>query len=82
MQQFNFRYLKITGAITALALGSGLIGLGLNTQAQDQVSQDQNAALNVIAKMTEGQRTYYQKNGQFRAPINDNQKRFRTHFTE
>ncbi|GFE69133.1 type IV pilin-like G/H family protein [Chroococcus sp. FPU101] len=76
MQQFNFRCLRITGAITTLALATGLIGLSLNTHAQDQVDRDQNAALQVVAKMTEGQRTYYQKNGQFRAPINDIKKDF------
>ncbi|PSF32463.1 hypothetical protein C7H19_21435 [Aphanothece hegewaldii CCALA 016] len=76
MQQFNFRCIKITGAITALALGTGLIGLSLKTHAQNQVDRDQNAALQVVAKMTEGQRTYYQKNGQFRAPINDIKKDF------
>lgn len=48
----------------SLLLASSLLGLSLSTQAQDQTDQDQNTALQVVAKMTEGQRTYYQKNGQ------------------
>lgn len=46
-------------------------------QAQDNpVDQDQNIALQVIAKMTEGQRTYYQANGQFRATVDNIQQDF------
>jgi hypothetical protein len=36
-------------------------------QPQGPSNRDQNAALQAVAKMTEGQRTYYQKNGRFRA---------------
>lgn len=63
-------------AIWVIEIGSGLFGLTLKTQAQNQVDQDQNLALQVVAKMTEGQRTYYQKNGKFLAPIEDLQKDF------
>jgi hypothetical protein len=46
-------------------------------QAKDsQPDQDQNAALQAVAKMTEGQRTYYQKNGQFRAKVDNIQQDF------
>ncbi|MFM7189557.1 MAG: type IV pilin-like G/H family protein [Microcystaceae cyanobacterium] len=46
-------------------------------QAQTtSADQDQNTALQVIAKMTEGQRTYYQNNGQFRATVDNIQKDF------
>lgn len=46
-------------------------------QAQDNsADQDQNAALQAVAKMTEGQRTYYQKNGQFRATVGNIQQDF------
>ncbi len=46
-------------------------------QAQDNpVVQDQNAALQAVAKMTEGQRTYYQKDGQFRATVGNIQQDF------
>ncbi len=76
IKQFNLRQLRITRAITILLLGAGLFGLNSVTQAQDQVDQDQNTALNVVAKMTEGQRTYYQNNGKFRAPIDDIKKDF------
>ncbi|PSF30984.1 hypothetical protein C7H19_23450 [Aphanothece hegewaldii CCALA 016] len=62
--------------VSTLIFGTGLIGLGLSTQAQSQTDQDQNAALQVVAKMTEGQRTYYQENGQFRPPIKDIKKDF------
>lgn len=37
---------------------------------------DQNAALQVVARMTEGQRTYVQKNGSFRATVSDIQRDF------
>ena len=60
----------------SLLLASSLLGLSLSTQAQDQTDQDQNTALQVVAKMTEGQRTYYQKNGQFRAQVTNIQKDF------
>lgn len=60
----------------SLLLASSLLGLSLSTQAQNQTDQDQNTALQVVAKMTEGQRTYYQKNGQFRAQVTNIQKDF------
>lgn len=63
-------------AIATLLIGASIVGIALATQAQDQISQDQNTALNVVAKMTEGQRTYYQNNGMFRAPIDDIEKDF------
>lgn len=66
----------ISVAIATVLFGSGLFGLTLKTEAQNQINQDQNIALQVVAKMTEGQRTYYQKNGQFLAPIKDLQKDF------
>ena len=62
--------------IATLLVGYSIFGLALGTQAQNMVSQDQKAALQVVAKMTEGQRTYYQNNGQFQAVINDLQKDF------
>jgi hypothetical protein len=46
-------------------------------QAQNNpTDQAQNAALQTVAKMTEGQRTYYQKNGQFRATVDNIQQDF------
>ena len=46
-------------------------------QAQDnQPDQSQNAALQAVAKMTEGPRTYYQTNGQFRATVGNIQQDF------
>ena len=46
-------------------------------QAQDnQPDQSQNAALQAVAKMTEGQRTYYQTNGQFKATVDNIQQDF------
>ncbi|WP_323299521.1 type IV pilin-like G/H family protein [Crocosphaera sp. UHCC 0190] len=62
--------------IYTLVLGTGIVGFSLITQAEDQADQDQNIALQVVAKMTEAQRTYYQNNGNFRAPINDLKKDF------
>jgi hypothetical protein len=66
----------IAGAIASLGLGTSVFGLSLASQAQGQADSDQNAALQVVAKMTEGQRTYYQNNGQFQAVVNDLQKDF------
>ncbi len=66
----------IERAIAILLLGTGIVGFSLTTQAQDQSDRDQNTALQVVAKMTEGQRTYYQKNGKFRAPIEDIKRDF------
>jgi hypothetical protein len=59
-----------------------LLGLSIATtlpvqsQGGNNVDRDQNAALQAVAKMTEGQRTYYQANGQFRAKIDNIQKDF------
>lgn len=72
--KLNSKQLGKLGA-SAIILGS-VFGLGLQTQAQETVSPDQKAALQAVAKMTEGQRTYYQQNGQFRAKIDDLQKDF------
>ena len=48
-----------------------------SVQAQDNsTDQAQNAALQAVAKMTEGQRTYYQKNGQFKATVDNIQQDF------
>ncbi len=68
--------LLMAGAIASLGLGAGVFGLSLATQAQSQANRDQNIALQVVAKMTEGQRTYYQNNVQFRAVVNNIQKDF------
>ena len=45
-------------------------------RAQPQASPDQKAALNAVARMMEGQRTYYQKNGAFRATVSSIQQDF------
>jgi hypothetical protein len=45
-------------------------------KAQTQASPDQKAALNAVARMMEGQRTYYQKNGAFRATVSTIQQDF------
>ena len=63
-------------AIASLAVGGGLFGINAATQAQSQADQDQNAALQAVAKMTEGQRTFYQTNGKFKAVVSDLQKDF------
>lgn len=75
-QGFNSKQVWISGAIASLVLAGGLFGLSLATQAQSQADQDQNAALQAVAKMTEGQRTYYQNNGQFKAVVKDIKKDF------
>ena len=45
-------------------------------RAQDQASPDQKAALKAVAQMMEGQRTYFQKNGAFRATVANIQQDF------
>ncbi len=44
--------------------------------APEQASPDQKAALKSVARMTEGQRTYYQSNGRFRATVSTIQQDF------
>ncbi len=46
------------------------------SQAASSIDRDQNAALQAVAKMTEGQRTYYQKNGKFRDKVDNVEKNF------
>jgi hypothetical protein len=59
-------------ATLVLGLGAGAPGAG----AQPQASPDQTAALNAVARMMEAQRTYYQKNGAFRATVSNIQQDF------
>ena len=66
-------------ALAAACLLAGLQPLGANGQpngvqsnpvpSNAGQSSDQNQALNAVAKMMEGQRTYYQKNGKFQATV-------------
>lgn len=72
-------------ATFALVLGwtlAGDLGPGARAQVppppqpQAPSNPDQNAALQAVAKLTEGQRTYFQKNGSFRATISDIQRDF------
>ncbi len=62
-------------AISALLLGVGK-AVGLPANAQLPASPDQKAALRAVAKMSEGQRTYFQKNGAFRAAVSNIQQDF------
>jgi hypothetical protein len=61
-------------AISALLLGMGMAGS--IAKAQAQADADQKNALRAVAKMMEGQRTYYQKNGTFRATVSNIQQDF------
>jgi hypothetical protein len=71
-------------AATCLALGfQPLVASSQPNAAQPAAtpsnsgqSADQNQALNAVAKMMEGQRTYYQKNGKFQATISAVQRDF------
>lgn len=75
MSKFSKHLLR--NGLIAVLVGSGLLsGVELTTQAQNNPTQDQNTALQAVAKMTEGQRTYYQKNGKFRAIVKNIQKDF------
>jgi hypothetical protein len=75
-QRFNSKQVWSAIAIASLVSGGGLFGLSLTTSAQGTADADQNAALQAVAKMTEGQRTYYQNNGQFRAAVTNLQQDF------
>jgi hypothetical protein len=63
------------GMILGLALGFAA-ALPATVKAQDQATPDQKAALRAVAQMMEGQRTYYQKNGAFRATVSNIQQDF------
>jgi hypothetical protein len=58
-----------------LACGVGA-GLAPRAGAQQPASPDQKAALRAVARMTEGQRTYFQKNGRFNANVSTIQQDF------
>jgi hypothetical protein len=62
------------GLLAGLALASSLAGSAAS--ARDEVSREQTAALNAVAKMAEAQRIYYQKFGRFRATVPDIQLDF------
>ena len=62
-------------ATFALLMGVGKVA-GLAVNAQLPANPDQKAALKAVAKMSEGQRTYYQKNGAFRAAVSNIQQDF------
>ncbi|MEB3175102.1 MAG: type IV pilin-like G/H family protein [Cyanobacteriota bacterium] len=54
-----------------------LLGLTSALPARAQsADEEQNAALKAVAQMTEGQRTYYQQNGKFRAEVGNIQQDF------
>jgi hypothetical protein len=64
----TFHRFWMVGEIATLFVGiyGMLTMLKTQAQSQSQSDSDQNAALQAVAKMTEGQRTYYQTNGNFR----------------
>ena len=62
-------------AISSLLLGVGKVA-DLPANAQSPTNSDQQAALSAVSKMMEGQRTYYQKNGAFRATVSNIQQDF------
>jgi len=69
------KQIRTTIAIASVYFIGGSLGLNLAT-AQSQADADQNAALQAVAKLTEGQRTYYQTNGKFRAVVSNLQQDF------
>ena len=69
----------LLGTISSVLLGFLGQKFSLIAPVQDQDNppdQAQNAALQAVAKMTEGQRTYYQTNGQFKATVDNIQQDF------
>ena len=69
---FIFPRLAISLSV-ALGLAPALITAA---KAQVPTTPDQKAALKAVAQMTEGQRTYYQKNGVFHATVSTIQQDF------
>ncbi|MDJ0526642.1 MAG: type IV pilin-like G/H family protein, partial [Microcystis sp. M53603_WE2] len=68
------RHFSLAFLVSSLALlATGNLTL---SQTGNSIAQDQNAALQAVAKMTEGQRTYYQNNGNFRAKVDNVQDDF------
>ncbi|WP_259731936.1 type IV pilin-like G/H family protein [Synechococcus sp. CS-1325] len=65
-----------TGPVLLACLVLGLAAICPVAGAQPQANPDQKAALRAVAKMMEGQRTYYQKNGAFRATVSNIQQDF------
>ena len=74
-QQFS-----IIGGLASFCLVTSLIGIAVKTQAQEQVApepeqvdpkQEQATALEIVTKMTEAQRTYYQENGEFQVIVQE-----------
>jgi hypothetical protein len=62
---------------TSLSFSAPNFGDVVPVYAKDNsVNQAQNAALKAVAKMTEGQRTYYQNHGNFRAQVSNIQQDF------
>ncbi len=70
----GFNFVRL-GMILPLALGLAA-AIPTAVKAQVPASPDQKAALRAVAQMTEGQRTYYQKNGAFRATVSNIQQDF------
>jgi hypothetical protein len=63
--------------VVSLCLACGIsAAVAPAVKAQQPASPDQKAALRAVAKMTEGQRTYYQKNGRFHATVSNMQQDF------
>ena len=87
----NFRNLnQILVSLGALTIGAGCFGLAITPQAQAEIEvieteelivaqtpAEQTEALNAVAKMAEGQRTFYKKHGKFLNQIDDIQQDFR-----
>jgi hypothetical protein len=60
----TYRYFSLVflaGSLALLGTENPILG-----QAGSSIDQDQNAALQAVAKMTEGQRTYYQRVSHYR----------------
>lgn len=74
MLPFSLHTMLRPMAISALLLGMGMTGS--IAKAQAQADADQKDALRAVAQMMEGQRTYYQKNGAFRATVSNIQQDF------
>ncbi len=71
-----FKILTMNRLLVITCLAMGCVAAPPAAEAQPQSNPDQNAALNAAARMAEGQRTYFQKNGAFRATVSNIQQDF------
>jgi hypothetical protein len=70
-QPLTGQQLWITAGLASLLLGTIWVAAACKTQAQDQAAREQATAREIAIKMTEAQRSYYQKKGKFNVVVQE-----------